>query len=81
MIEAYVVLHKLGYAHSIEAWRDGKLTGGLYGVSLGGMFFGECGLSSVAVILFACEKAQQQHERKYGKLKIFHKNKYWMCKM
>ncbi len=41
MIEAYVVLHKLGYAHSIEAWREGKLVGGLYGVSLGGMFFGE----------------------------------------
>ncbi|PKL15711.1 MAG: leucyl/phenylalanyl-tRNA--protein transferase [Spirochaetae bacterium HGW-Spirochaetae-5] len=41
MIEAYVVLHELGFAHSIEAWRDGKLAGGLYGVSLGGMFFGE----------------------------------------
>jgi leucyl/phenylalanyl-tRNA--protein transferase len=41
MIEAYVVLHKLGFAHSIEAWHDGKLAGGLYGVSLGGMFFGE----------------------------------------
>jgi len=41
MIEAYVVLHKLGYAHSIEAWHKGKLAGGLYGVSLGGMFFGE----------------------------------------
>lgn len=41
MIEAYVVLHEMGYAHSIEAWKDGKLTGGLYGVSLGGMFFGE----------------------------------------
>ncbi len=41
MIEAYVALHKMGFAHSIEAWRDGKLAGGLYGVSLGGMFFGE----------------------------------------
>ena len=41
MIEAYVVLHKLGYAHSIEAWHEEKLAGGLYGVSLGGMFFGE----------------------------------------
>jgi leucyl/phenylalanyl-tRNA--protein transferase len=35
------VLHDQGIAHSIEAWRDGKLVGGLYGVSLGGMFFGE----------------------------------------
>jgi len=48
MIEAYVVLHKLGFAHSIEAWRDGKLVGGLYGVSLGGMFFGESMFSRVS---------------------------------
>jgi leucyl/phenylalanyl-tRNA--protein transferase len=41
MIEAYVVLHELGFAHSIEAWSEGCLVGGLYGVSLGGMFFGE----------------------------------------
>ncbi|MGM0574701.1 MAG: leucyl/phenylalanyl-tRNA--protein transferase [Myxococcota bacterium] len=41
MIEAYVLLHDMGYAHSAEAWRDGELVGGLYGVSLGGMFFGE----------------------------------------
>lgn len=41
MFEAYVHLHKLGYAHSVESWHDGVLVGGLYGVSLGGMFFGE----------------------------------------
>ncbi|OHD56094.1 MAG: leucyl/phenylalanyl-tRNA--protein transferase [Spirochaetes bacterium GWF1_51_8] len=41
MIEAYVSLHEQGIAHSAEAWKDGKLAGGLYGVSLGGMFFGE----------------------------------------
>ena len=41
MIEAYVGLHNLGLAHSIEAWSDGKLAGGLYGVSIGKMFFGE----------------------------------------
>ena len=35
------VLHRMGYAHSIEAWRDGELAGGLYGVSLGRVFFGE----------------------------------------
>ena len=39
--EAYCALHKMGCAHSIEAWRDGKLVGGLYGVSLGKAFFGE----------------------------------------
>lgn len=41
MIRAYKRLHGLGYAHSFEAWRGGKLVGGLYGVSLGRMFFGE----------------------------------------
>jgi leucyl/phenylalanyl-tRNA--protein transferase len=41
MKEAYVELHRRGLAHSAEAWRDGKLVGGLYGVSLGAAFFGE----------------------------------------
>jgi leucyl/phenylalanyl-tRNA--protein transferase len=41
MIAAYERLHALGYAHSIEAWRDGELAGGLYGVALGRAFFGE----------------------------------------
>jgi leucyl/phenylalanyl-tRNA---protein transferase len=38
---AYVRLHELGYAHSIETWIDGALAGGLYGVALGRMFYGE----------------------------------------
>jgi len=41
MREAYAELHRLGFAHSAEAWRDGELVGGLYGVSLGAAFFGE----------------------------------------
>ena len=41
MQEAYTHLHGLGYAHSVEAWFEGKLVGGLYGVSLGKAFFGE----------------------------------------
>ncbi len=41
MIEAYIDLNALGYAHSIETWREDKLVGGLYGVSIGGSFFGE----------------------------------------
>jgi leucyl/phenylalanyl-tRNA--protein transferase len=41
LIRAYCRLHDLGFAHSVEAWRDGKLAGGLYGVSLGAAFFGE----------------------------------------
>ena len=41
MKTAYGKLHSLGYAHSFETYREGKLVGGLYGVSLGGAFFGE----------------------------------------
>lgn len=41
MQEAYIKLHGLGFAHSVEAWFEGKLVGGLYGVSLGKAFFGE----------------------------------------
>ena len=41
MVAAYIALHQAGFAHSVEVWRDGRLAGGLYGVSLGGSFFGE----------------------------------------
>jgi leucyl/phenylalanyl-tRNA--protein transferase len=41
MRSAYQALHHLGVAHSVEAWRDGTLVGGLYGVALGSVFFGE----------------------------------------
>jgi leucyl/phenylalanyl-tRNA---protein transferase len=41
MLEAYVTLHELGFAHSVEAWAEGELKGGFYGVSLGAAFFGE----------------------------------------
>lgn len=41
MIAAYCELHRMGYAHSVETWVDGKLTGGLYGVCIGRMFYGE----------------------------------------
>ena len=41
LLAAYCKLHELNHAHSVESWRDGKLTGGLYGVTLGGAFFGE----------------------------------------
>jgi len=41
IIESYVRLHELGHAHSVEAWNQGRLAGGLYGVAVGGAFFGE----------------------------------------
>ena len=41
MVEGFVALHRAGHAHSIEAWQDGELVGGLYGVAVGGLFCGE----------------------------------------
>ena len=41
IVDAYVRLHKMGLAHSVETWMNGELAGGLYGVSLGRMFYGE----------------------------------------
>ena len=41
MQKAYTTLHQLGFAHSAEAWQDGELIGGLYGIRLGNIFFGE----------------------------------------
>jgi leucyl/phenylalanyl-tRNA--protein transferase len=41
IIQSYIQLHQLGFAHSVETWKDGKLAGGLYGVAIRGAFFGE----------------------------------------
>ncbi|MEK6478483.1 leucyl/phenylalanyl-tRNA--protein transferase [Catalinimonas sp. 4WD22] len=48
MLEAYCYLHELGYAHSVEVWQKNKLVGGLYGVSLGSIFFGESMFSKLS---------------------------------
>lgn len=48
MMAAYVALHEAGYAHSVEAWQQGVLVGGLYGVALGRAFFGESMFAWVA---------------------------------
>ena len=47
MVTAYTILHEMGLAHSVETWMDGELAGGLYGVSLGKVFFGESMFSLV----------------------------------
>ncbi len=47
MILAYSRLHELGYAHSVESWFEGRLVGGLYGVALGRVFFGESMFTTV----------------------------------
>ena len=41
MVDAYTALHRLGHAHSLEVWADGELAGGIYGLAIGGVFFGE----------------------------------------
>jgi leucyl/phenylalanyl-tRNA--protein transferase len=41
ILASYVSLHRLGFAHSVETWQDEQLVGGLYGVAIGGAFFGE----------------------------------------
>lgn len=56
MIDAYCNLHISGFAHSVEAWKDGRLAGGLYGVSLGRCFFGESmftDISNASKVAFA----------------------------
>jgi leucyl/phenylalanyl-tRNA---protein transferase len=57
MVRAYEGLHRLGLAHSVEAWDGEQLVGGLYGVSLGGVFFGESMFSlrpDASKVAFAC---------------------------
>jgi leucyl/phenylalanyl-tRNA--protein transferase len=65
MKEAYIKLHEMGYAHSVESWQNGKLAGGLYGVSLGGAFFGESMFSRVnnaskAALIHLCRKLEEK---------------------
>ncbi|MDD3883815.1 MAG: leucyl/phenylalanyl-tRNA--protein transferase [Gallionella sp.] len=48
MIAAYCTLHELGYAHSVESWQDNRLVGGLYGIAIGRMFYGESMFSRVS---------------------------------
>ncbi|MDL2275651.1 leucyl/phenylalanyl-tRNA--protein transferase [Desulfosarcina sp. OttesenSCG-928-G10] len=57
MNAAYCEFHRKGYAHSVEAWQDGKLVGGLYGVAMGRAFFGEsmfAHVSNASKVAFVC---------------------------
>lgn len=68
IIGAYTQLHRMGYAHSVEAFENGELAGGLYGVALGGAFFGESmfylrpNASKVAFYYLIEQLKQQQFE-------------------
>ncbi|MGE5153985.1 MAG: leucyl/phenylalanyl-tRNA--protein transferase [Bdellovibrio bacteriovorus] len=63
MIRAYEALHRLGWAHSVEVWQGDRLVGGLYGVALGRVFFGESMFSRVddaskVALVHLCERLQ-----------------------
>ena len=60
IFQAYQRMHEMGYAHSIECWQDDQLAGGLYGMALGKMFFGESMFSRVTdaskiALVYLCE--------------------------
>jgi leucyl/phenylalanyl-tRNA---protein transferase len=62
---AYITLHKLGHAHSVEAWQDGRLVGGLFGVAIGGLFAAESKFyrttdASKAALVHLVEHLQQR---------------------
>lgn len=67
IIDTYEALHRMGYAHSAEVWRDGRLVGGVYGVAIGGAFFGESMFSrEPQASKVALTRLQQRlHERGY----------------
>jgi len=63
--KAYTQLHQLGYAHSVEVWKEGELLGGLYGIRMGKVFFGESMFSKVSnasKYAFICYVQQLQSE-------------------
>lgn len=66
IVEAYSTLHTLGYAHSVEAWRGGRLRGGLYGLTLGGAFFGESMFADEADASKVCVVALVERLRARG---------------
>jgi leucyl/phenylalanyl-tRNA--protein transferase len=65
-IKTYTYLHKQGLAHSVEAWRDGKLVGGLYGVALGAAFMGESMFSYATDASKVCLVALVAHLKTRG---------------
>lgn len=68
LIDAYLRLHRRGYIHTVETWKDGKLVGGLYGVTFRGAFFGESMFSRVSQASKAALTALIQHLNERGYL-------------
>src|SRR3989442_135130 len=74
-ISAYTQLHYAGLAHSVEAWKEGELVGGLYGVSLGGAFMGESMFSRATDASKVCLVALVEHLKARGF--VLHDVQYW----
>jgi leucyl/phenylalanyl-tRNA---protein transferase len=74
-ISAYTQLHYMGLAHSVEAWKDGELVGGLYGVALGGAFMGESMFSLATDASKVCLVALVVHLKKRGY--VLHDVQFW----
>jgi leucyl/phenylalanyl-tRNA--protein transferase len=64
--EAYLELHRAGHAHSVEAWKDGRLAGGTYGIHLGGAFMAESMFHAVSNASGACLVRLVEHLRARG---------------
>jgi len=64
--QAYLALHRAGHAHSVEAWKEGKLAGGLYGVHIGGAFMAESMFHIVSNASGACVVRLVEHLRSRG---------------
>ena len=65
-VAAYVALHELGWAHSVETWQDGELVGGLYGLAIGGFFAGESMFHRVTDASKVAVVATVEHLRTIG---------------
>ena len=74
-ISTYTQLYHVGLAHSVEAWKDGELVGGLYGVSLGGAFMGESMFSRATDASKVCLVALVEHLKARGF--VLHDVQYW----
>ena len=74
-ITAYTQLHYAGLAHSVEAWKDGVLVGGLYGVALGGAFMGESMFSRATDASKVCLVALVEHLKARGY--VLHDVQFW----
>jgi leucyl/phenylalanyl-tRNA--protein transferase len=66
IVRSYLELHRLGFAHSVESWKEGRLAGGLYGVAIGGAFFGESMFSlerdgSKCALAFLVERLRERN--------------------